>query len=67
MKSNNFTAEILLLFLVIRLNITAQNRYNFTPINEKVTEKKADSILALMNLDEKLLYIGGYNNFILLR
>ncbi|MGB8319027.1 MAG: hypothetical protein WCE54_12925, partial [Ignavibacteriaceae bacterium] len=35
----------------------------FKPLSYEQSEKMADSVLALMNLDEKIAYIGGDKSF----
>lgn len=43
--------------------IFSQSRSTFTPLSFELADKKADSLLLLMTLNEKLDYIGGDNIF----
>ena len=54
--------------LIIMIFCTGKNKQsrrdkNFKPLSFEEATKKADSVLALMTLEEKLAYIGGYKDF----
>jgi beta-glucosidase len=54
--------------LVIMNSCTGKNKQScsdksFKPLSFEKATKKADSVLALMTLEEKLAYIGGYKDF----
>jgi len=66
---------ILLTFLIICLSIFFNNNFGqtqmgskevFKPLSYEQADKMADSVLALMTLQEKIEYIGGYKNFLIM-
>lgn len=54
-------------FVLFSQTVEKLEKYHFkpfqTPISLEVADKRADSILALMSLDEKIEMIGGHNSF----
>lgn len=68
MYLKQFIATII--FVIIFINCTQNEvitymQRDFTPLSFKEAERKADSILSLMTLDEKIEYIGGDSIFFL--
>lgn len=59
MKNRTFVLSL----LFIATQITAQNQLAFQALTYEEADRKADSILRLMTLDEKLSFIGGENIF----
>jgi len=59
------TFTIFLLILFHQASIRAQEimKEEFKPLSYEQADKKADSVLALMTLDEKIAYVGGDKNF----
>jgi beta-glucosidase len=58
MRRWNYSAIVLLLFVLAAQLLAAQ-----THISSAEVEKKVDSILSKMTLDEKIDYLGGLNDF----
>ncbi|MGB8318658.1 MAG: glycoside hydrolase family 3 C-terminal domain-containing protein [Ignavibacteriaceae bacterium] len=61
-KTILLTAIMIFLFIFTG-HIIGQSKGEFEPISYEQSEKMADSVLALMNLDEKIAYIGGDKSF----
>ncbi|WP_340112757.1 beta-glucosidase family protein [Maribellus mangrovi] len=54
---------ILLLFLGVSKIVNCQTKSEFVPLSYEEADAKADSILRLMTLEEKINYIGGRHLF----